>query len=495
MALILICIVLAGGCSQLKQESKDNKPEILVIWSDFDYSHDPLQAKESNHFFLSSLENRTLFKTNSSGKIEGDLAKSYEISKDGKKISISLDENTFSNGTKVSALDVKATLSRIMLVGGDYVNLLTEIKGSSEAKSGSDFFGLSTPDSKTIVINLIEPNPFFIYRLTHPATAIIPASSIGLKGELTSNVHSGNYRAEIISNEINATTVFKPRTKDLPIINVVRKSNEDFMTRPRKEDVDIVLGETKKSINFNLVSIPQLAVASWNIYVKDPDSPFSNIKFRRAILSALDQEESIKAFANRAIKPTKFTADTFDSIDCSNSCKSNLNESKKIIKEIYPNGDTPEITIHIENNLVQQELAILAIERLADIGVKATSTALTPGDLSNEIARGNVQLFRFGWISKVPIGADPLVKSFKIDSTENVSGLVDMKLEGEINQYLADTTEKQKLKSSQDIQKRLQDLWLTRPVAHFQKIITISKEISGYNFDLYGRVNLSKLHK
>jgi len=490
---ILACALVVSGCSAFESEAKENAPEIIVVWSAFDYSHDPLQAKDSEQFFLNSLEKRTLFKLDDKGELKNDLAKSIEISKDGKKITVLLEKQTFSDGATIAAVDVKATLSRIMLVGGEYQKLLETVKGSSEAKSGSDFFGISAPNKSTVEIELITPDPFFAYRLAHPATAILPASSIGLKGEITSNVHSGQYSAEAISNELNATTVFKPRSENYPIINVVRKSPEDFNVAPKQVDVDLILGETKKSSSFTTLSVPQLAAASWNIYVKDGQSPFANIQFRQAVLSALDNEESLKAFASRAIEPDGFTADTFDSVDCIKSCKMDTKESKRLIEKVYPDGKVPDITIHIENNAVQQELAKSAIERLKEIGVNATTVALTPGDLSNEIARGNVQLFRFGWVSAIPIGAEPLVESFKADSSENVSGLTDTELEKEIGQYLNATTFDGKFKASQGIQNRLQDLWLTRPVAHFHKIMTVSNRLEGFKFDFYGRTNISDI--
>jgi len=492
-ALALVCLLALSGCSQLKQESKEKPPEIIVVWSAIDYSHDPLNAKESGQFFLTSLENRTLFKLNKDGEIQNDLVKSYVISQDGKKITLTLDDATFSDDVKISAVDVKATLSRIMLVGGEYAKLLSNIKGSSEAKSGSDFFGISAPSNKKVVIELVEPDPFFIYHLAHPVAGILPASSIGIKGEITSNIHSGSYVAEVISNELNATTVFKPRIKDLPIVNVVRKSLEEISARPKKADVDVVLAETEKSASFTPVSVPQLAAASWNIYVKDGSSPFSNFQFRKAVLLAMDREESLNAFGTKAIAPKSFTADTFDSIDCIESCKTDFKEAKKIIEDLYPNNKVPEITIHIENNTVQQTLAKSAVDRLNEIGIKANVVALAPGDLSNEIARGNVQLFRFGWVSDIAVGADALVASFKADSTENVSGVADAEFEKEVAQYEKATTVNGKLKASEGVQNRLKDLWLTKPVAHFHKIFTISKAIGGFSFDFYGRADMSKL--
>ena len=495
LVIAISAMAMLSSCSVVNDQAQAKSPKEIIVWTSQDIVQDPLAAKTSEQHFVTALENRTLFGLNDKGKIENDLAKSYSISKDGTKITVDLREEKFSNDLPVDSTDVKATLSRIAQYGGDYSKLLQNVKGYGEAKGGSDFFGITTPKNNEIDFDLITPDPFFIYHLAHPATAIIAKSSIAADGSMTSNVNSGQYLATSVSNEPNVISVFEPKDKKLPVVKVIRKTNEEIVKDASPENVDIILAAASNSDSFDQVSVPQLAVASWNIYVADSNSPFANVKFRKAILVAMDEKESIEAYSTRAISPTKFTGLTFDSTECSANCVTNAKEAKKLIKEIYPNGNVPAITIDIENNEIQQALATSAVKKLASIGVTATVSAHDPNELSDEIARGQVELFRFGWISDVAVGADQLVKSFKADSTENVSGVTDATLEKDISDYLKSATEDKRLEASKTIQDRIKELWLTRPVAHFHKIVTIDKSLKEVKFDFYGRVNIADIHQ
>lgn len=491
--LIALLTATLSSCSILNSGASGKPPESINVWTSFEYSRDPLAAKNSEQFFLSSLENRTLFNLSESGKLIDGLAKGHETSEDGLVVTVTISKNTFSDNSKITSSDIKATLSRVMKLGGEYSNLLKNVQGNGEAKSGADFFGIKTPDTATIEFNLVKPDPFFVYVLAHPSLGIIPSTAIGINGELQSSVHSGLYSTDSIVNTIDGTTVFKPRDKGLPVINVTKKTTDDLAKRPPSDGVDVVLGEATKSSSFTQVSVPQLALASWNIYVNDQTSPFSDIRFRKAVLIAMDEKESIDPYSTKAISPKGFTGDTFDSVDCEKVCATDKQEAKDLLKEIYPNGSYPEITIDIEDNVIQQALAKSAVSKLNDIGIKATVSAHTPEDLSNEIARGQVQLFRFGWVSSIAVGANPLVQNFKADSTENVTGIADADLEDAIAKFETAASFKSRLKESVRIQERIKELWLMRPVAHFHKIVTVSKDLKSYEFDFYGRVDFAKI--
>ncbi|MFN8015019.1 MAG: ABC transporter substrate-binding protein [Acidimicrobiia bacterium] len=497
--LFLLCVIsfvlVISGCSTLGGKSKsEDVPKLLVVWSPVDYSHDPLQAKSSEQYFLSSLENETLFGLDKKGNLTYNLAQNYKVSNDGKTISIELGKFTFTDGSLITGADVKATLSRVAKNGGDLSKLLSNVNGYGTAKTGGDFTGIKVIGKDGVQFSLINPDPFFVFHLAHPATGIVPSTSIGIQGDLVStNIHSGLYSADVISNELNATTAFTPRTKTLPVINVVKKSEEDMAARPDSQKVDILLGLTNPSISFSQISIPQLAVASWNIYVKNASSPFANVKFRKAILEALDEKESIAAYATKAVAPKKFLGGTFDSVECSTSCDTNVKDAKKLLAELYPDGKYPEIKIDIEENEIQKSLADSAVSSLQEIGIKATVKTYNSTDLSNEIARGNVELFRFGWVTDFAVGADFLVKSFKADSTENVAGVADASLEEAISEYQSATTAKSRIDKSKTLQDEIKSLWLMRPVAHFHKIVTVNNNVQNIDFDFYSRVNIGKI--
>ncbi len=492
--LLLVCIVSACSGAESNEEAK-NFVDKLVIHSSVDAVRDPLLAQGPEQRFLVALENRRLFKLSSSGELKPDLANTYRFSDDGTEIIVSLSENTFSDDSPITSTDVKATLSRVAISGGELASLVNQIVGSGEVRSGKDFSGIKTPDDKTVVFQLVNPNPFFVYSLVHPATSIIPASQIDAQGTFTAGIHSGLYISEDVSNEIDSISTYQPRIENIPKIEVVKKSAKSLREIPPDENVDIVLGSTVEADGFKEIGLNRLAVASWNIYVPNSDSPLANRKFREAILLALDQEEAIEAYGERAVLPVKFTGDTFDSVECGQYCDTDRERAQELIKEIYPDLEVPLITLDIEKNVLQKELAESAQKRLNDIGVPTEIREYPPTELSNVIARGEANLFRFGWVSDTAVGADALIEYFKADSTENVSGILDEDLEEKISLYSQAKLPQEKLEASKEVQERVKNLWLMRPIAQFQSKVVVNEKLSGFNFDLYGILDIQNLRQ
>ena len=170
MVLLIITISLFfGGWMLLKEESVNEsnlpKPDVVTVWSMSSIVRDPNLALNESQNFQVSLLYEPLFLLDAKNKLIPNIAKSYNISKNGTKISITLDETrTFTDGSKITPNDIKRTISRLNILDSKYSKFTRNIKGSGEAKSGLDFFGITTSKNK-ITFNLITPNPFFLYSL------------------------------------------------------------------------------------------------------------------------------------------------------------------------------------------------------------------------------------------------------------------------------------------------------------------------------------------
>ena len=110
------------------------------------------------------------------------------------------------------------------------------------------------------------------------------------KNEIVSDVGSGSYTIKIDAQTTNDATVFIPRDKSLQTFNILVKTQDQINVADAKSNVDIVFGQASTASKFTRINIPILASASWNIYVKNGDSPLADVKFREAILLALNTE-------------------------------------------------------------------------------------------------------------------------------------------------------------------------------------------------------------
>ena len=497
MVLLIITISLFfGGWMLLKEESVNEsnlpKPDVVTVWSMSSIVRDPNLALNESQNFQVSLLYEPLFLLDAKNKLIPNIAKSYNISKNGTKISITLDETrTFTDGSKITPNDIKRTISRLNILDSKYSKFTRNIKGSGEAKSGLDFFGITTSKNK-ITFNLITPNPFFLYSLAQPNTGIIPTSALNEKNEIVSDVGSGSYTIKIDAQTTNDATVFIPRDKSLQTFNILVKTQDQINVADAKSNVDIVFGQASTASKFTRINIPILASASWNIYVKNGDSPLADVKFREAILLALNTESYIDAYGSKAIKAINFSGITVDSVLCSPNCKGNVVEAKKMIKKLFPDGNIPNVPIDIEDSELQKVLAASAKKELADVGIPTTISVHEPADWANVIARGEISLFRFGWVSEIPVSSDSLVDNFKASSSDNLSG-VDTKLENDIEKYETSTNFDNKLKSSKTLQERIKDLYLSKPIAQYVAGVSVYNRINIPDFDCYGRLNINKI--
>lgn len=463
-------------------------PKVLKISTSSGVVFDPLQAKNSQEFFTVSLTSSTLLNLDKKNGVTNGLANTYTLSQDALSVTLSLKGAKFSDGSPVTSKDVKVTLSRLVDTENSYRTLLSNVKGYGEAKTGKDFFGISDKDEDKVVIDLISPDPYFLFKLTHPGTSILSADSISKDGTINSYISSGKYSVTKINDEVGKTTVYTPLEKDQPVVKVEKRSSVES----KAINSDILLG-VNESNSYNRTSVPQLALATWNIYVGNGASPLADVRLRKAILLAIDTEETIAPYGSRAVEPSDFGGGMFDSTNCSKNCESDVKESKKLIKELYPDDKTPTINIDIENNDIQKELAASAANDLSKVGISTIVREHSASELSNLIARGEVGLYRFGWISNVAIMGDGIVAGFKADSANNISGIVDIKLEKKIKEYEKAKTVEEKKEVSIALQERLKDLWVVRPIAVFQDVISTNKAIIEVDVDFYGRIDIGKI--
>ncbi len=128
--------------------------------------------------YLGALYSR-LVKQDKTGAVVADLATVWQSSNGAKTWTLTLrDGVTFHNGKAFTSADAKYTLQHILdkAVGSPQAGVLGTFLSAS---------GISTPDARTLVLNLSKPNAEFISLLTHYNCYVIPdgsASTIGSTG-------------------------------------------------------------------------------------------------------------------------------------------------------------------------------------------------------------------------------------------------------------------------------------------------------------------------
>lgn len=111
------------------------------------------------------------------------LAEKWDISPDGKTYTFHLRDAQFSDGTTVTAEDVRYSFTRLLLpeTNSDRKWILDKVVGKEAVTSGTtkELAGLKTPDSKTVVLELTQPYPALLTKLAMPNAVIIPNGAAG----------------------------------------------------------------------------------------------------------------------------------------------------------------------------------------------------------------------------------------------------------------------------------------------------------------------------
>ncbi|SDU21551.1 oligopeptide transport system substrate-binding protein [Verrucomicrobium sp. GAS474] len=101
------------------------------------------------------------------GKIVPGLAERWEISPDGRTYTFHLRESAWSNGDRLTSLDFVESWRRAMspVTASGYADFYYPIVNAQAYNEGKidDFakVGVSAPDEKTLVVQLVEPTPYF----------------------------------------------------------------------------------------------------------------------------------------------------------------------------------------------------------------------------------------------------------------------------------------------------------------------------------------------
>ncbi|TPW32479.1 ABC transporter substrate-binding protein [Martelella alba] len=311
-----------------------------------------------------------LVKVDEEGKIEPELASSWDISDDGLTYTFHLrDGVTFQDGSAFNADTAKFTIDRI--IAPDSVNGQKALYKAIESTDA--------PDESTLVLHLSAPSADLLYWLGFPAAVMVSPDSVDTN--TTKPVGTGPFEFSDWKKGNEVTFVKNPNYwGEAPKLD---KVTFRFIADPQAQAAALTSGgvdaipefgapelvdQFKKNSDFTVEigATGMEVVAGMN----NAEKPFSDVKVRQALMMAIDRQAIIDATNSGYGTPigSHFSPSDAGYEDLTGVLPYDPAKAKALLAEAgYPNGFT--FTMKVPNRAYAERAAEIMQAYFAQIGV------------------------------------------------------------------------------------------------------------------------------
>ncbi|MCB4208416.1 ABC transporter substrate-binding protein [Arthrobacter sp. UM1] len=355
------------------------------------------------------------------GRLEPRVAKSWQLSQDARTLTIRLNDQKWSDGTRMTADDVVFTLNLYANkdVKSPLASVLKPIKGSAAVKDGKakTLSGVSKTDDRTVKIELEKPDVGFMYTLfsqtfyvlpkhalekEDPATVatskiwVTPGKVPGL-GAFTLSSFSPGQRAEFNRNPHFRTPVKFPKlvqtlvTQDAATQELA--SGELDVTLLQPIDVDTAAQWKDKgveTVQANSPGFDRYSINQRKPYLKDK-------RVRQGLITAVDRQGIIDSvYAGRATPiNSSFTSATVKK-DGFKDYAYNPQKAKQLLKDAGFDFSREFVIREVNNNAQRRSVDQVVLRNLRDIGVNAVIKPVDQAQVGSILSEGDYDLFLYG---------------------------------------------------------------------------------------------------
>ncbi|MBS0969704.1 glutathione ABC transporter substrate-binding protein GsiB [Chimaeribacter arupi] len=468
------------------------KDATIAVGSNFT-SLDPYDANDSLSQAVAKSFYQGLFGFDKDMKLVNVLADSYQVSSDGLAYTIKLHPGVkFQDGTDFNAEAVKVNLDRAS-------NPDSRLKRYNLFKM---IASTEVVDPATVKITLKAPFSAFINNLAHPSAVMISPAALAKYGKEIGfhPVGTGPYQF-VAWNQTDYVKVkkfdgyWKPGLPKLdsitwrPVVDnntraaMLQTGEADFAYPIPYEQAAIL----KKNAKLDLVTTPSILqrYISFNVTQK----PFDNLKVRQAINYAINKEALIKvAFSGYAVPAEGPVPPGIDYAAQYKPWPYDPAKARELLKEAgYPNGFTTTLWSS-HNHSTAQKVLQFTQQQLAQVGIKATVTAMDAGQRAAQVEavgqkEAGVRMFYTGWSASTGEADWALTPLFASQSAPpkqfNTAFYSNPQVDKDLSDALATTDRAAKAKLYKDAQDKI---WADAPWA----FLATERLVSAHNKRLTG---------
>lgn len=185
--LLFLCVAFLASCSKSSHPDyfgtiKPSHPADEVVIngaSEPQYLDPTLVSDSSSRIMTSAMFVRLVESHPQTGEIVPDLAKSWDISKDGLEYTFHLRDAVWSDGQPLTAYDVEYSWRRLAnpKTGSTYIQMVDVFENGRDLRMGKtteDKFGVKAVDDHTLKVKLTKPVPYFLGMIEYMVFAPVP---------------------------------------------------------------------------------------------------------------------------------------------------------------------------------------------------------------------------------------------------------------------------------------------------------------------------------
>jgi len=342
--------IIDGGIKKWV-ENRVKQQELHLGFLELPPSLDPRIAVEERSTTIFKMLFDGLMRQNPKGEIAPALAKSFEVSEDGKRYTFHLRPSNWSDGTLLVAFDFEYAWKRVLSPSfyTPFAYFFYPIKNARGAKEGLvslEKVGIKAVDKNTLVIDLESPTSGFLELTAHSIYSPIPSNvdkrhpNWAQAGEELF-VGNGPFRLEKAlangryifaknpqywdKNAVKLDRIFLSK-HSLHALNEMYNNDEiDWLGRPLCFWEPYFSGKYKKKVFHKKFSDLHWCVFNTQRF------PFDHLKLRRALAYAINRDEIVKSLPMEtipAISPLPLEHSQF-------SQKTGLNGKQKLAKKLF----------------------------------------------------------------------------------------------------------------------------------------------------------------
>ncbi|MGL5379770.1 ABC transporter substrate-binding protein [Clostridium sp.] len=341
---------------------------------------------------------------------EGQLAKSYELSEDGKNLKFELRENlSWHDGKPLTTDDVKWSIEyslKTTVLNSVFANTFNKIEGATEYIEGkADQISGIIVDGNNIEIKFKDLAPDAL--LTFTQFAILPKEHLESVDPVTfqqaeffrNPVGSGPFKVEEVKMG-NYTTLagfdkywdgapsFKmhlnpsPGDSDPNLVTNAKAGKLDYSYTKNIADVKALDGTEGMDIEKVDVRYTRLFFANKFPKADGSKAPLADKRVRQAIMYALDMDSILEGiFEGAAIPANSLTPNGLDKVDGLNNYEYNPEKAKELLKEANWDPNTELDVVYYYTDQQTVDLMSIIQNSLAQVGIKM-KFRLVEGDLA-----------------------------------------------------------------------------------------------------------------